>query len=199
MLEGLQDYPLISDESHSEYEDQLADEAWDAWLRDDMIGDLEAVALEGWEITDGVESELRTAYYAYEENEWYCESATNIVNGRHDDAMAHAALTVLGWDYPKREAKRKARADKARQEADARHAAWQAECDDFRAAWRTYLTEYPLPWLEKVSEWTMSTVHAYMRDKGLNPLAVSHIRAYVRQEAEHAAYRDAATLEASNH
>lgn len=37
LILGLDDYPLLSDEAHSEYEDQLHEESWTSWIRSDLI------------------------------------------------------------------------------------------------------------------------------------------------------------------
>jgi hypothetical protein len=41
---------------------------------------------------------LRAAYYGYEDNEWFCETATSVVNYRHDDTVRHVARALFGWD-----------------------------------------------------------------------------------------------------
>lgn len=191
LMAGLEDYPLIDEEIHSEYQTELEDEAWDAWLRDDVIGDLDRVAPHEWEITDGVEAELRTAYYAYELSEWVCESATSVHNYRHDDALAHAALTVLGWDYPKLEAKRKAREEKLREAQDKREARWQREKDNFRVIWRAFLDDNPIPGLINSGDYTMRTAYNIMAARHALPATVAGVLAMVRDQAEDAAYRDA--------
>jgi hypothetical protein len=43
------------------------------------------------------EENIRVTYYQYEDNEWDCESATSVVNGRHDEAVRYVAETVFGW------------------------------------------------------------------------------------------------------
>lgn len=179
ILDGLADYPLIDEEIHTQYVDELADAAWDDWLRSDVISDLERVALDGWEITDGVADELRTAYYACEENAWSCETATTVHNYRHADALAHAALVVLGWDYPTLNQERK--------ERDARE---QQEREAFSVTWHEYLAAYPIPYLQK---WGGRETAAYliMRERGALPATVDGIRAMVREDSERAAYREA--------
>jgi hypothetical protein len=176
---GLADnYPLIDDEIHSEYVDELATEAWEVYLAADIEGDLARVAIDGWEWTEGVQGELRTAYYGYEQNEWYCETATSVVNGAHDDAMAHAVRVVLGWNYPARERKRKAREEQERRDREA-----------FSIAWRDYLTAHPLPYL---TTWGREDgAYRIMRAAGQLPATVDTVRAMVREQAELAAYRDA--------
>lgn len=100
------DYPLIDDDIHSAYETELADEAWDAYLESDVFDKLSNLApdeiaeesVDSMRAADESTQEVRTAYYEFEDNEWSCESATSIVNGRHDDAVKHVARTVFGWD-----------------------------------------------------------------------------------------------------
>lgn len=100
IVEGLRDYPIVDEGVQSAYVDELADEAWSCWLRLDLARDLDDYAPDG-DASDALlacdEDELRTAYYAFEGNEWVCETATSVVNLRHDDAMRHLAATVFGW------------------------------------------------------------------------------------------------------
>ncbi len=108
IMHGLSDYPLIDDEKHSEYVNELADEAWDAYLRSDIESELRDLDPTGeftfWDditIPDDprdTDDIVREAYYAYDENEWTCESATSVVNGRHSDAVRYAAARVFGWN-----------------------------------------------------------------------------------------------------
>lgn len=105
-LDGLSGYPLISDQTHSEYVTELADEAWDAYLRSDIESELRKMSPDGefdyadvkiiGDPRDG-DDIIRCAYYAFEENEWNAENATSVVNARHDDAVRHVAETVLGY------------------------------------------------------------------------------------------------------
>jgi len=41
VVDALEDYPLISDETHSEVEMEWEDEAWESWLRSDLIATLD--------------------------------------------------------------------------------------------------------------------------------------------------------------
>lgn len=100
-MEGLTDYPVLDDETHSELIDELAGEAWDSWLKSDMLSDLAKLSPEeDWDLydTELTEDAVREAYYAFEGNDWVVESlGSGAVNGRHDDAVKHVARTVCGW------------------------------------------------------------------------------------------------------
>ncbi|MFE9748245.1 hypothetical protein ACFYOT_25345 [Saccharothrix saharensis] len=99
-VEGLRDYPLVDDCVHSTYADELAEDAWSAWLRFDIGRDLNDYAPDG-DASDALlncdEDDLQSAYYAFEGNEWVCDTATSAVNLRHDDAVRHVAAAVFGW------------------------------------------------------------------------------------------------------
>ncbi|TDC92368.1 hypothetical protein E1161_13430 [Saccharopolyspora aridisoli] len=119
-MDGLTDYPLINEETHSEYVLELADEAWGQFLGDDTQRDLIKLAEQndvdipddlthyGYPVEDHAEyveylrekseDTIREAYYSYETNEWNCETATSVVNGCHEDTVLHVARTVLKWD-----------------------------------------------------------------------------------------------------
>lgn len=133
-MEGLSDYPLISDDTHGEYIDGLANDAWNQWLgRDvestvqselaaailatptlwnslrlqyaDEIAAFLALCTEGATIDsddvativiDGLGDDvIRNLYYSFDGNEWSAESATSVVNGRHDDAVAYVVTTFV--------------------------------------------------------------------------------------------------------
>ena len=55
LFAGLEDYPLIDDESHSELEMEAAEEAWDSWARSDFCRAVESQFCE-----DGYADYLRT-------------------------------------------------------------------------------------------------------------------------------------------
>ncbi|HEX5116004.1 MAG TPA: hypothetical protein VFW65_12470 [Pseudonocardiaceae bacterium] len=95
LIDTIAEYGLISDESHSAYVDELAEEAWDQWL-----GDIVSTAL--WELSDGnpddfqfTDDEIRELYYGYEDNWWMCETATSVRNENHDDALAHVCDSIV--------------------------------------------------------------------------------------------------------
>lgn len=106
-MEHLADYPLLSDEAHSELETELADEAWSAYLWADIRGEITdhiAATHPSCEPIGGTDDEfdvsdhedvIRELYYGYEHNEWMCESATSVTNLRHDDTMRHV-IAALG-------------------------------------------------------------------------------------------------------
>lgn len=101
MFEGLESYPLFSEESHSEYVDELADEAWDAWLGSDVEGELRDLGVDLGELSEALYDvkikQVREAYYSFDGNEWTCETATSVHNGRHSEAVEHVAHEVFGW------------------------------------------------------------------------------------------------------
>lgn len=100
-IEALADYPLISDETHSRYVAELAAECWDQWVRSDTVHELCEYAPTD-DASDAVhacdEDAFVSAYYGCESNEWTCETATSVVNLRHDDAVRHVARSLFGWD-----------------------------------------------------------------------------------------------------
>lgn len=110
----LLDYPVLDEDDLNAYEDELTDEAWDAWLRSDTLSSLDSYALDNDldahtdlarsacyasdpRDTDDI---VRCVYYAYEDNEWVAQGATSITNLRHDDAVAHVIDTVFTLDAP---------------------------------------------------------------------------------------------------
>jgi hypothetical protein len=106
-MDGLDDYPLIRDESHSELEMQLADEAWDAWLWLDIKRGVETIFEERWgddwqntPDPDDFEDKIREAYYSHDETWWTCESANSAVNENHEGVLADVLDQVLGQVYP---------------------------------------------------------------------------------------------------
>lgn len=84
------DYP-ITDRSLSPHAIENAHELvaalWEA------SGEHAANDTRGLDVSDA----FRLAYYEYDGNEWTCEAATSVVNGRHDEAVRHAAHVVFGW------------------------------------------------------------------------------------------------------
>lgn len=108
-MESLVDNVTFLDESkHSEYLSELADEAWGSWLESDVFSELGELAGSYWDRDEDWHDELdamreaepgpvREAYFGFEDNEWTAESATSVVNGRHEDAVKHVARTVFGW------------------------------------------------------------------------------------------------------
>lgn len=105
-MEGLIDYALLDEGVHSEFIDELAEEAWSDHLESETLDTLQDLApADGttvWEdtidnATDELKTSIREAYFSFEENEWNAESATSVVNGRHKDAVKHVARTLFGW------------------------------------------------------------------------------------------------------
>lgn len=173
-----EDGSLINDETHSIYIDELAEEAWDSWLGRDALADLEALALDGFEMTDGVSAEIKTAYYAYDENEWNAETATSVINERHDEALAHAARVVLGWDLDALKADRQAEKE---QEEAAREA--------FGTVWLDFVVQHPVPVIgNDISGYYRDWLFDSLRRDGIEP-TVPAILARLVTESESAAYR----------
>jgi hypothetical protein len=108
-MEGLTDYPLLNDETHSELVDELAGEAWDSWLESNVHSELSSMGpggLDAWDdllIDMGPELQtmIRAVYYGFEGNDWIVSSlGEGAVNGAHADAVKHVARTVFGWNVP---------------------------------------------------------------------------------------------------
>ncbi|MCO1575889.1 hypothetical protein M8C13_08975 [Crossiella sp. SN42] len=98
-IETLRESPLLNDETHSAYVTELADAAWEQWLRYDVASDLRDRAPDDQaeaHLDSCSEETVREAYYAFE-NEWVCQTATSVTNLRHAEAITHIAETVLGW------------------------------------------------------------------------------------------------------
>ena len=127
VLERLADYPLLCDEDHAVYVDELATAAWDQWVRADLrsevIDRLDALRCtgnsgsgqvdsgphhhsgadhceaDGWDRWDAAdESAIREAYYEASVDGWECESATSVVNRHHDAAVIAVLRAVFGVD-----------------------------------------------------------------------------------------------------
>lgn len=109
VMEGLQEYPLIDEETHSEYIDELAEEAWDQWLsrdvRDEVLDRL-GVLLQSDEAADeaydaaGIDA-VREAFYDYAPpngETWLAEGATSVRHVHHDEAVTHVLVRVFGRD-----------------------------------------------------------------------------------------------------
>jgi hypothetical protein len=112
----------IDDSTHVEYLIELAEAAWDAWIRLDLPRELRQLArdleiavpddarspdgarydaddVDGYvdDLFDTYSDKVRAAYYEYEGNEWVAETATSVVNARHGRAVRYAAHMVFGW------------------------------------------------------------------------------------------------------
>lgn len=108
-LEGLQDYGLLSEETHSKLIGELADEAWDSWLDSDTFGDLRDLApnedqrdrVDAYEDLAEHQAAVKSAYYSFEGNDWTVSSlGEGARNGAHGGAVKHVARTVFGWNVP---------------------------------------------------------------------------------------------------
>ncbi|MFL6125494.1 hypothetical protein [Actinophytocola sp.] len=115
----------IDDSTHVEYLIELAEAAWDAWIRLDLpselrqlardldiavpddarspdggrydAGDLDGIDRYVDDLFGVYEDKVRAAYYDYEGNEWVAETATSVINARHGHAVRYAAHMVFGW------------------------------------------------------------------------------------------------------
>jgi hypothetical protein len=112
----------IDDSTHVEYLIELAEAAWDAWIRFDLPQELRQLArdleiivpddarspdgsrydaddVDGYvdDLFDTYGDKVRAAYYDYEGSEWVAETATSVVNARHSQAVRYAAHMVFGW------------------------------------------------------------------------------------------------------
>lgn len=183
-LDSLCDYPLLNEEAHSEHQEALKEEAWDAYMRSDVMGELDDVAPDpetfepSYDATEEQEDAIRQTYYEYDGNEWVCESATSIVNTRHADAVRYVARAVFGWDVD---------VIRVEQEREAEREAQQRS--DFNKEWREYLDEYPLPYFIRndavVSSWIYRCLCQSSAGYDLNT-----IREVIVEESEAAAYRE---------
>ena len=76
ILEGLQDYPLINDESHSNLEFDLQRESWDAWIKSDLKHKLDELEIEYPNDDDKLE-QMFWQWVRYNDIEFYCEDAVS--------------------------------------------------------------------------------------------------------------------------
>lgn len=104
MVSRLDNYPLLNEERHSRYLDDLADQAWRSYLRRDVIAalrDLSPGADGDQAITTAAldpKDPIGAAYLGFEGNEWTATTPFTVTNGRHDDAVDHVAVTLFGWE-----------------------------------------------------------------------------------------------------
>lgn len=196
---SLTDYALISEEVHSEYIDGLANDAWDAYLRSDLISDLEKMNPERDEngevleldrsmaITpeafQDLEDELRDAYYEYEGNEWNAETATNVVNGHHEDAEYYVAFKIFGWTREDIDDAQRLR-DDLENERNLQLAEWDDHYDALMdTEWEAYVKEYPLPHFGRYPRHSLGSVKHGLRSAGVKP-SVESIRKEVMRQTE---------------
>lgn len=111
-LERLENYPILNEYKVSEMTEGLVAEAWGSWLRWDTVSDLcdlevvsdiedrtnwSAPYREDPRSTDDIVWEI---YQQYEGNEWNATSATEVSNGRHEDAVRYVADTLFSNEVP---------------------------------------------------------------------------------------------------
>lgn len=93
---GLEDYPLINDEDHSLLEMEIADEAWDQWLRMDTEHDLgEIVDPELLDLFDPKDVESEYYRLTYDQNYGpECEGADSCYFPFHAQVVAELAEII---------------------------------------------------------------------------------------------------------
>lgn len=109
-MEGLIDYALLDEAVHSEFVDELAEEAWSDHLESDTFDALLDFASshatddrDYAEVLDAMRVEepnrVHAAYFDCEENEWNVHSLSEgATNGRHEEAVKHVARTLFCWN-----------------------------------------------------------------------------------------------------
>lgn len=89
---------------HGEYIEQLVNEAWDGWLEQDILHELDEVLCEGEDYLSDFNFSKREIYVIYQtvaDPEWVCETATSVVNMHHQETMAAVAnYMVDAWLKP---------------------------------------------------------------------------------------------------
>lgn len=107
-IEALAAYTLIDEEKHSEYVQELAEEAWDQYLGNDVLSDLADELSNGdtWDLNSFgySDDEIREMYY---ELTWEhgtgpeCEGATSVRFPYHGEVIADIAdRMVKAWRTP---------------------------------------------------------------------------------------------------
>lgn len=105
-IEYIAEYGLLSDETHSEYVDELATEAWDQYLGSDVVSEVETAlglddTLDTLDVFRFSEDDIRELYYGFEGTYFYAESATSVVNENHVDAIAYIVGEIVeAWRTP---------------------------------------------------------------------------------------------------
>lgn len=102
IMEGLEQHALINDETHDKYITELADDAWDQYLRldvqgavIDLLGDDDA-AQDAYEAAE--ETAVKDAFYGYRHPSgegWQAEGATSVRHVHYDQAIRHVAKIVF--------------------------------------------------------------------------------------------------------
>jgi hypothetical protein len=124
VMAGTETDGVLCENTLDAYLTELATEAWQAWLRLDVPGEIATLIdtehipipqvlldhghpvetardyadwLWGWR-----EERFATAYYAYPDNQWVFEpnAPTHVINHAHADAVRHAARIAFGWSPP---------------------------------------------------------------------------------------------------
>lgn len=104
LLKRLEEYPLLDEGIHGEYIEQLVNEAWDGWLEQDLLNELDEVLCGGEDYLCDFNFSKREIYAIYQfvaDPEWVCETATSVVNTRHQETLAAVAnYMVDAWMKP---------------------------------------------------------------------------------------------------
>ncbi len=96
-LAHLEDYPLYSDDDHSALETEIADEAWDAYARADLLRDLASAGVPDDALAD--DATLRARFYALTYSQNYgpeCETADSCYFPFWDTTVATLAAELTG-------------------------------------------------------------------------------------------------------
>jgi hypothetical protein len=109
ILEGLSEYSAIDYELHSQYVEELGFEHWDQYLGSDVLSHLrdELCGYDGdFDDFGFSDDNVKDLYYnagmfGGPESDWYCDSATHAVNGRHDQTLEWIADHIVKvWRTP---------------------------------------------------------------------------------------------------
>ncbi|MGK4593964.1 hypothetical protein [Amycolatopsis sp. w19] len=92
----------VDESTLEEYERELQEAAWAAWLEADTRSELaDWLGCDDLDDFDYTHDEIRNLYYSFEGNEWTCDSATSATNLQHENAIEHVAETILkAWRKP---------------------------------------------------------------------------------------------------
>lgn len=105
-MEGLIDYALLDEETHSELVDELAEEAWDSWLKSDVHSELINIGPGGadaWndllsDMGEELQDKVHEAYFGHDGCWWTVQSlGEGAYNDNHEETVKHVARTVFGW------------------------------------------------------------------------------------------------------
>ncbi|MFC0434550.1 hypothetical protein [Kutzneria buriramensis] len=95
------DQVLLNTRTYWEYFAELRDKAWEASLAAKTAESLAALAPAGVTVNRAslrTDPWIRHGYQWFKGNQWMPQTATSVINARHDEAVRHVARTVLGWE-----------------------------------------------------------------------------------------------------